>query len=82
VAKVVTLISAGIPPLIKVPIAARRSRTAPTVEAMNVSIPLSMNRGLICIGDAHVVLNDYSSEGGGGFQCCKTNGQVMVSGAP
>jgi hypothetical protein len=27
----------------------------------------------------HVVLNDYSGEGGGGFQCCWTNGQVKVS---
>jgi|ERR1041385_3420061 hypothetical protein len=27
----------------------------------------------------HVVLNDYSGEGGGGFQCCWTNGQVRVS---
>lgn len=30
----------------------------------------------------HVVLNDYSGEGGGGFQCCWTNGQVKVSVAP
>ena len=27
----------------------------------------------------HVVLNDYSGEGGGGFQCCWTNGQVKVT---
>jgi hypothetical protein len=27
----------------------------------------------------HVVANDYSGEGGGGFQCCWTNGQVRVS---
>jgi hypothetical protein len=27
----------------------------------------------------HVVLNDYSGEGGAGFQCCWTNGQVRVS---
>jgi hypothetical protein len=27
----------------------------------------------------HVVLNDYSGEGGQGFQCCWTNGQVKVS---
>jgi hypothetical protein len=26
----------------------------------------------------HVVLNDYSGEGGSGFQCCWTNGQVKV----
>jgi len=27
----------------------------------------------------HVVANDYSGEGGAGFQCCWTNGQVTVS---
>jgi hypothetical protein len=27
----------------------------------------------------HVVLNDYSGEGGGGFQCCWTTGQVKVT---
>jgi hypothetical protein len=27
----------------------------------------------------HVVLNDYSGEGGGGFQCCWTTGQVKVA---
>jgi hypothetical protein len=27
----------------------------------------------------HVVLNDYSGEGGSGFQCCWTNGEVRVS---
>jgi hypothetical protein len=27
----------------------------------------------------HAVLNDYSGEGGSGFQCCWTNGQVKVS---
>jgi hypothetical protein len=27
----------------------------------------------------HVVANDYSGEGGGGFQCCWTNAQVKVS---
>jgi len=27
----------------------------------------------------HVVANDYSGEGGAGFQCCWTNGQVKVS---
>jgi hypothetical protein len=27
----------------------------------------------------HVVLNDYSGEGGGGFQCCWTSGQVRVT---
>jgi len=26
----------------------------------------------------HVVANDYSGDGGGGFQCCWTNGQVKV----
>jgi hypothetical protein len=26
----------------------------------------------------HVVLNDYSGEGGSGFQCCWTNGQVKL----
>jgi hypothetical protein len=30
----------------------------------------------------HVVLNDYSGEGGGGFQCCWTTAQVKVSVAP
>jgi hypothetical protein len=27
----------------------------------------------------HIVANDYSGEGGGGFQCCWTTGQVRVS---
>ena len=30
----------------------------------------------------HVVANDYSGEGGGGFQCCWTNAQVKVSVKP
>jgi hypothetical protein len=30
----------------------------------------------------HVTVNDYSGEGGGGFQCCWTNGQVKVSVQP
>ena len=30
----------------------------------------------------HVVANDYSGEGGGGFQCCWTSGQVKVSVEP
>jgi hypothetical protein len=30
----------------------------------------------------HVVLNDYSGEGGQGFQCCWTNGEIKVSVAP
>ena len=30
----------------------------------------------------HVTANDYSGEGGGGFQCCWTNGQVRVSVQP
>ncbi len=30
----------------------------------------------------HVVVNDYSGEGGQGFQCCWTNGQVKVTVAP
>ncbi len=30
----------------------------------------------------HVLANDYSGPGGGGFQCCWTNGQVKVSVAP
>ena len=30
----------------------------------------------------HVVLNDYSGEGGQGFQCCWTNGQVKVRVTP
>jgi hypothetical protein len=30
----------------------------------------------------HVVANDYSGEGGAGFQCCWTNGQVKVSVLP
>jgi hypothetical protein len=27
----------------------------------------------------HVVANDYSGDGGGGFQCCWTSGQVKVT---
>jgi hypothetical protein len=27
----------------------------------------------------HVTLNDYSGEGGGGFQCCWTTGQMKVT---
>jgi hypothetical protein len=30
----------------------------------------------------HVVANDYSGEGGRGFQCCWTNGHVKVSVQP
>ena len=30
----------------------------------------------------HVLVNDYSGEGGGGFQCCWTNGEVKVSVKP
>jgi len=30
----------------------------------------------------HVVANDYSGEGGSGFQCCWTNGQVKISVEP
>ncbi len=30
----------------------------------------------------HVLANDYSGEGGGGFQCCWTTGQVKVSVQP
>jgi hypothetical protein len=30
----------------------------------------------------HLTANDYSGEGGGGFQCCWTNGQVKVSVQP
>ena len=30
----------------------------------------------------HVLANDYSGEGGGGFQCCWTTGQVTVSVQP
>lgn len=30
----------------------------------------------------HIVANDYSGEGGRGFQCCWTNGQVKVSVQP
>ena len=30
----------------------------------------------------HLVANDYSGEGGGGFQCCWTNGQVKVTVRP
>jgi hypothetical protein len=29
-----------------------------------------------------VVANDWSGDGGGGFQCCWTNGQVKVSVKP
>jgi hypothetical protein len=30
----------------------------------------------------HVVANDWSGDGGGGFQCCWTNSQVKVSVKP
>ena len=30
----------------------------------------------------HVTVNDYSGEGGGGFQCCWTTGLVKVSVTP
>jgi len=30
----------------------------------------------------HVQINDYSGEGGGGFQCCWTNGEVRVTVRP
>ena len=30
----------------------------------------------------HVQLNDYSGVGGGGFQCCWTNGEVKVTVTP
>jgi hypothetical protein len=30
----------------------------------------------------HVTANDYSGEGGQGFQCCWTNGQVKVTVQP
>ena len=30
----------------------------------------------------HLVVNDYSGDGGGGFQCCWTNGEVKVSVKP
>jgi hypothetical protein len=30
----------------------------------------------------HLALNDYSGEGGGGFQCCWTNGEVKVRVTP
>ena len=30
----------------------------------------------------HVTANDYSGEGGGGFQCCWTNSEVNVSVEP
>ena len=30
----------------------------------------------------HVTVNDYSGDGGGGFQCCWTNGLVKVSVKP
>jgi hypothetical protein len=30
----------------------------------------------------HIVVNDYSGDGGGGFQCCWTSGQVKVSVEP
>ena len=32
--------------------------------------------------ELHVVANDYSGEGGAGFQCCWTNGRVRVSVQP
>jgi hypothetical protein len=30
----------------------------------------------------HVQVNDYSGDGGSGFQCCWTNGEVKVSVKP
>jgi len=30
----------------------------------------------------HIVANDWSGDGGGGFQCCWTNAQVKVSVKP
>jgi hypothetical protein len=30
----------------------------------------------------HVTVNDYSGPGGGGFQCCGTNGDVKVTVKP
>jgi hypothetical protein len=30
----------------------------------------------------HVIANDYSGEGGGGFQCCWTSGKVKVTVQP
>jgi hypothetical protein len=30
----------------------------------------------------HVTVNDYSGDGGGGFQCCWTTGLVKVSVVP
>ena len=30
----------------------------------------------------HVVANDYSGDGGGGFQCCWTNGELKVTVQP
>jgi hypothetical protein len=30
----------------------------------------------------HIVANDYSGEGGGGFQCCWTTAQLRVSVRP
>jgi hypothetical protein len=30
----------------------------------------------------HVTVNDYSGDGGGGFQCCWTTGLVKVSVTP
>jgi hypothetical protein len=30
----------------------------------------------------HLEVNDYSGDGGGGFQCCWTNGQVRVTVKP
>ena len=36
------------------------------------------------VGDyvLHVTVNDYSGDGGGGFQCCWTTGLVKVSVTP
>jgi hypothetical protein len=30
----------------------------------------------------HIVANDFSGEGGGGFQCCWTTAQLRVSARP
>jgi hypothetical protein len=64
------------------------ANTRPAVEKMAGGTPgvpftgkATTFASFVAPGDyvLHVVLNDYSGEGGGGFQCCWTSGQVKVN---
>ena len=58
------------------------------VESKNTAAPFSGRAATTATfsqpGDyvVHIVANDYSGEGGGGFQCCWTTAQVRVSVRP